>query len=174
MLFRSRETLGHALDARTTLGPLINAAQRDRVAGLVDASVARGARLVTGGTRPAGPGYFYRPTLLAELPADAPALREELFGPVMTVTPFDDDDEALARANETEYGLAAYVWTRDLRAATRLGEGLEFGLVGVNDWYPVTPEAPFGGMKQSGMGRESGAEGLLEYLDVKTRYVGLG
>jgi len=168
-----REVLGHALDAKTTLGPLINEAQRDRVARIVDASVAAGARVVTGGARADGPGYFYRPTLLVDVPADAPALREEVFGPVMAVVPFEHPDEALERANDTEYGLASFVWTRDLRTATRLSEGLEFGMVGVNDWYPVTPEAPFGGVKQSGMGRESGMEGVLEYLEVKTRYVGL-
>lgn len=168
-----REVLGHALDAKTTLGPLINEVQRDRVARIVDGSVAAGARVVTGGARAEGPGYFYRPTLLTDLPADAPALREEVFGPVMAVVPFEHPDEALERANDTEYGLASFVWTRDLRTATRLSEALEFGMVGVNDWYPVTPEAPFGGVKQSGMGRESGMEGVLEYLEVKTRYVGL-
>jgi succinate-semialdehyde dehydrogenase / glutarate-semialdehyde dehydrogenase len=169
-----REVLGHALDAKTTLGPLINGAQRDRVARMVEASVAAGARVVTGASRPDGKGYFYRPTILADVPRDAPALREELFGPVMPVVPFDTLDEALAMANDTEYGLAAYVWTRDLRAATRLSEGLDFGMVGVNDWYPVTAEAPFGGVKQSGMGRESGLEGVMEYLEAKTRYVGVG
>ena len=169
-----RELLGPALDARTTVGPLINAAQRDRVAHLVDASVAAGARVVTGGNAPARKGYFYAPTILADVPAEAPALREEIFGPVMLVVPFDTLDDALTRANDTEYGLAAYVWTRDLRAATRASEALAFGLVGVNDWYPVAAEAPFGGVKQSGMGRESGLEGVLEYVDVKTRFVGLG
>lgn len=166
------EVMGHALDAGTTVGPLINGAQRDRVERMVAATISAGARLVTGGTRPARRGYFYAPTILADVPADAPVLREEVFGPVMPVVPFDTADEALARANDTEYGLAAFVWTRDLRNATKLSEGLEFGLVGVNDWYPVTPEAPFGGVKQSGMGRESGLEGVLEYLDVKTRYLG--
>lgn len=168
-----REVLGHALDPKTTLGPLINHAQRERVARIVDDSVARGACVITGGRRAEGRGYFYLPTLLTELPDDAPALREEVFGPVMAVVPFEHPEEALERANDTEYGLAAYVWTRDLRMATQLSESLEFGLVGVNDWYPVTPEAPFGGMKQSGMGRESGMEGVLEYLEVKTRYLGL-
>lgn len=169
-----REVLGHALDPRTTLGPLINAAQRERVAHIVDASVAAGARLVTGGVRLEGAGYFYRPTLLTDAPDDAPVLCEEVFGPVMVVVPFEREEEAQAKANDTEYGLAAFVWTRDLRVATRLSEGLAFGMVGVNDWYPVTAEAPFGGVKQSGMGRESGMEGLLEYLEVKTRYIGLG
>ncbi|MFO0647388.1 MAG: NAD-dependent succinate-semialdehyde dehydrogenase [Polyangiales bacterium] len=169
-----REILGHALDAKTTLGPLINAAQRDRVARMVDGSVAMGARVVTGASIPDRKGYFYSPTILADVPRDAPALREELFGPVMPVVPFETIDEALAMANDTEYGLAAYVWTRDLRAATKLSEGLDFGMVGVNDWYPVTPEAPFGGVKQSGMGRESGFEGVMEYVEAKTRYVGLG
>ena len=95
-----------------------------------------------------------------------------LFGPVLPVVPFDTLDEALEKANATEYGLAAFVWTRDLRTAMRASEGLEFGLVGVNDWYPVTAEAPFGGMKQSGIGRESGAEGVHEYVEAKTRFFG--
>ncbi len=169
-----REVLGHSLDARTTLGPLINAAQRERVARIVEASVSAGARVVTGASQPEGRGYFYRPTLLTDVPASAPALREEVFGPVLPVVPFESLDEAIAMANDTEYGLASYVWTRDLRTATRVSEALEFGMVGVNDWYPVTPEAPFGGVKQSGMGRESGFEGVLEYVDAKTRYVGVG
>jgi acyl-CoA reductase-like NAD-dependent aldehyde dehydrogenase len=170
----AREVLGHGLEATTTVGPLISASQRDRVARLVEGSIAAGARCVVGGRAPERPGFFYEPTLLLDVPPDAPVMREEVFGPVLPIAPFTSLDEALERANDTEYGLAAFVWTRDLRLATRASEALEFGLVGVNDWYPVTPEAPFGGVKQSGMGRESGFEGVLEYVDAKTRFVGLG
>jgi acyl-CoA reductase-like NAD-dependent aldehyde dehydrogenase len=166
------EVVGHGLDPQTTVGPLINARQRDRVADLVDRSVAAGARLVCGGATPSLPGYFYEPTLLADVPDSAPVIREEIFGPVMPVVAWTDLEAVLAQANATEYGLAAYVWTNDLRTAIRCSEALEFGMIGINDWYPVTPEAPFGGMKQSGIGRESGAEGVLEYLETKTRYFG--
>ena len=166
------EVLGHGLDAATTMGPLINATQRDRVEALVQRSVAAGARLAAGGCRPLGVGYFYRPTVLTDVPPGAPVLTEEIFGPVLPIVPFDTEDEAIRLANDTEYGLASFVWTRDLRTALRVSEALEFGMVGVNDWYPVTAEAPFGGMKQSGLGRESGAEGIHEYVEAKTRYFG--
>ena len=102
----------------------------------------------------------------------APAIQEEVFGPVTPVVRFDSTDEALALANATEYGLAAYLFTDDLRTAMRVSEQLEFGMIGVNDWYPVTAEAPFGGFKQSGLGRESGREGVHEYVEAKTRYFG--
>jgi acyl-CoA reductase-like NAD-dependent aldehyde dehydrogenase len=170
----SKEILGPALDKATTVGPLINDVQRKRVARIVDESVAAGARVVCGGAVPAGAGYFYEPTILADVPATAPVLREEIFGPVLPVVPFDAVDDAVRMANDSEYGLAAYVWTRDLNVATKIAEALECGMVGVNDWYPVTPEAPFGGVKQSGLGRESGFEGVLEYVDAKARYIGLG
>jgi acyl-CoA reductase-like NAD-dependent aldehyde dehydrogenase len=164
--------VGHALDPATGVGPMINARQRDRIDDLVARSLAAGARAACGGHRPAGPGYFYPPTVLTDVPAGAPVLTEEIFGPVMPIVPFDSADEALARANDTEYGLAAFVFTRDLGTALSVSEGLQFGMVGVNDWYPVTAEAPFGGVKQSGMGRESGLEGVHEYVETKTRYFG--
>jgi succinate-semialdehyde dehydrogenase/glutarate-semialdehyde dehydrogenase len=164
--------MGHGLDPASTVGPLINATQRDRVAALVDASVSGGGRARCGGRRPEGPGFFYPPTLLDGLSPDAPALREEVFGPVLPVQTFETTDEALRRAHDTEYGLAAYVFTRDLRTAFEVSERLDFGLVGVNDWYPVTAEAPFGGTRQSGLGRESGVEGLHEYVEARTRYFG--
>ena len=167
------EVVGPAMTAGTTVGPLINAAQRDRVERLVAGSVAAGARVRCGGTRGAGKGYFYPPTVLDQVPADAPVVREELFGPVLPIQTFETTEEAIRLANDTEYGLASFVWTRDLSTAIQVSEALEFGLVGVNDWYPVTPEAPFGGMKQSGVGRESGAEGVHEYVECKTRYFGL-
>lgn len=166
------EVVGHGLDPATTVGPLINPRQRDRVEALVQGSLQAGAGLACGGARPGRPGYYYVPTVLSEVPPHAPVMTEEVFGPVMPVVPFEDPDAALAAANHTEHGLAAYVFTRDLRTAMRVSEGLEFGLVGVNDWYPVTPEAPFGGTRQSGLGRESGYEGVLEYVEPRTRYFG--
>jgi acyl-CoA reductase-like NAD-dependent aldehyde dehydrogenase len=167
-----RQVLGNGLDADTTVGPLINARQRDRVETLVSASVDQGAKVLTGGVRGDGPGYFYQPTVITDVGPEAPVHNEEIFGPVMPVIPFDDIDDAIARANATDYGLSAYVFTRDLATAFKVSEELEFGLIGINDWFPSTPEAPFGGMKQSGLGRESGSEGILEYVEPKTRYFG--
>lgn len=166
------EVVGPGLDPASTVGPLIHAGQRERVHELVRRSVAAGAVPVVGGHPLPGPGFFYAPTLLRDVPADAPILHEEVFGPVTPVTPFTTTQEALDLANATEYGLAAYLWTTDHRTAMRVSEQLEFGLVGVNDWYPVTAEAPFGGFKQSGLGRESGLEGVHEYVEAKTRYFG--
>ena len=166
------EVVGPGDDPATTVGPLINERQRRRVHAIVEASVAAGARLLVGGHPLPGPGTFYAPTLLADVPDGAPILTEEVFGPVTPVLPFDDEDDALARANATEYGLAAFLFTRDLARALRVSERLDFGMIGVGDWYPVAAEAPFGGLGLSGLGRESGAEGLLEYLEVRTRYFG--
>lgn len=166
------EVVGPGLDPQTTVGPLINARQRERVADILNRSMVMGAVPVCGGEVMRGLGYFFEPTLLRDVPADAPVVQEEIFGPVTPVMAFDTADEALALANATEYGLAAYVFTGDLRTAMRVSERLEFGMVGVNDWYPVTAEAPFGGFKQSGLGRESGREGVHEYVEVKTRYFG--
>jgi acyl-CoA reductase-like NAD-dependent aldehyde dehydrogenase len=167
-----REVVGNGLDPSTTVGPLINASQRDRVARIVESSVDAGATVVTGGSHVDGPGYFYRPTVMSGVAGDAPLATEEVFGPVLPVIPFDTTDEAIAMANSVEYGLASFVWTNDLATAFKVSDALEFGMVGVNEWYPVTPEAPFGGTKQSGMGRESGLEGLHEYVETKTRYLG--
>lgn len=166
------EVVGPGLDPASTVGPLIHAGQRERVHDIVRRSLAAGAVPVVGGHPLPGPGFFYAPTLLRDVPADAPIMREEVFGPVTPVQSFTTTEEALALANATEYGLAAFVWTRDHRTAMRVSEQLEFGLVGVNDWYPVTAEAPFGGFKQAGLGRESGSEGVHEYVEVKTRYFG--
>jgi acyl-CoA reductase-like NAD-dependent aldehyde dehydrogenase len=166
--------LGSGLDSEVQVGPLINARQRDRVAALVGDATARGVQVRAGGGRPETlpRGYFFEPTVLAGVTPDMPVFSEEIFGPVMPVIGFDDIDEALSLANRTPYGLAAYVWTNDLRAAVRLSEGLEFGMVGVNEWAPQATEAPFGGWKQSGLGHESGAEGLSEYLETKLVSVG--
>jgi acyl-CoA reductase-like NAD-dependent aldehyde dehydrogenase len=166
------QVVGNGIDPDTTVGPLINARQRDRVADLVSSSVEQGARVLTGGGRPDRPGYFYQPTVLTDVKPGVPVHEEEIFGPVMPVIPFGDIDEAIAIANATDYGLAAYVYTRDLATAFKVSEELEFGMIGINDWHPSTPEAPFGGMKQSGLGRESGLEGILEYVEPKTRYFG--
>jgi acyl-CoA reductase-like NAD-dependent aldehyde dehydrogenase len=166
------QVVGNGLDPDTTVGPLINARQRDRVVDLVSSSVHQGAKVLTGGDRLDQPGYFYQPTVLTDVKPGAPVHEEEIFGPVMPVIPFDDIEEAIATANATDYGLAAYVYTRDLGTAFKVSEELEFGMIGINDWHPSTPEAPFGGFKQSGLGRESGLEGIHEYVEPKTRYFG--
>jgi len=168
----SAQVPGHGLDPASTVGPLINRAQRDRVERMVAESVAMGARVVCGGRRLDGKGFFYAPTVLDGVPEGAPVLTDEVFGPVMPIVPFDTTEQAVAMANAPEVGLAGFVFTRDLTTASKVSRALEVGLVGINDWYPVTAEAPFGGVKQSGMGRESGVEGLHEYVDAKTRYFG--
>jgi len=165
------ERVGRGTEAGVTVGPLIDAAQRDKVAGLVADAVTRGASVVTGGSATGGAGYFYEPTVLAGVPAGSALLREEVFGPVAPVTTFSDEDEALRGANDTEYGLVAYVFTRDLGRTVRVSEALEFGMVGINQGIVSNPAAPFGGVKQSGFGREGGPEGIDEYLSIK--YVGI-
>jgi acyl-CoA reductase-like NAD-dependent aldehyde dehydrogenase len=167
-----QQVIGNPAEAATTVGPLITGAHRDRVEQMVAASVDAGAAIVSGGARADGAGYFYRPTVVSGLPAAAPLATEEVFGPVLPIQPFDSTDEAIVLANRVEHGLTSFVWTSDLKTALGVSDALEFGMVGVNDWYPVTAEAPFGGVKQSGLGRESGTEGLLEYVEAKTRYFG--
>ncbi|MCC5876840.1 MAG: NAD-dependent succinate-semialdehyde dehydrogenase [Candidatus Sumerlaeia bacterium] len=166
--------VGNGADPGVEVGPLINAKQRDRVEELVHDARDRGARIAAGGNRPGnlGKGYFFEPTLIADYPEESRISTEEIFGPVLPVASFDDVDEVIARANATPYGLAAYVFTRDLNTAIRAYEGLEFGLVSVNDWNVSTIEGPFPGWKQSGQGRECGQEGLEDYLEVKQ--VGIG
>ncbi|MFF2083240.1 NAD-dependent succinate-semialdehyde dehydrogenase [Nocardia sp. NPDC058176] len=163
--------VGPGYEADTDLGPLINERQRASVAGLVADAVAGGARVRTGGHAVAGPGFFFEPTVLDEIPADARILREEIFGPVAAITGFDTEDEAVAAANSTEYGLAAYFYTRDLDRALRVADALESGMVGVNRGVISDPAAPFGGVKQSGLGSEGGTEGIEEYL--VTKYIAL-
>jgi len=170
----TRIKVGNGLDEGVGLGPLINAKQRDRVEELVNATVSMGAEVLTGGKRPKdlNKGYFYEPTVMMNVGANSPVLTEEIFGPVMPVIPFDDMDEVLSLANATDYGLTAFVNTNDLNTALHMCEELEYGMVCVNDWLPATAEAPFGGVKQSGLGRESGTEGLYEYLEQKTIFIG--
>ncbi|MBI4897013.1 MAG: NAD-dependent succinate-semialdehyde dehydrogenase [Actinobacteria bacterium] len=153
------------------VGPLINESQRDIVEELVADATAKGARLLTGGERPEGRGHFYPPTVLTEIPAEARVLSEEIFGPVAPIAAFNTEDEAVAAANATEFGLVAYVYTRNLGRAFRTIERLQTGMVGLNRGVISNPASPFGGVKQSGFGREGGAEGIDEYLE--TKYVGM-
>jgi succinate-semialdehyde dehydrogenase/glutarate-semialdehyde dehydrogenase len=133
----------------------------------VEDAVGHGARVLVGGHARDGAGYFYDPTVLADIPDDAELLREEIFGPVAPVKAFTDEDEAIAAANNTEFGLVAYVYTRDIKRALRVVERLETGMVGLNQGIVSNPAAPFGGIKQSGFGREGGPEGIEEYLETK-------
>src|SRR5689334_10635156 len=159
--------LGKGIDPSSTLGPLINSKQVSTVTELVSDAVSRGATVAVGGVAPDGPGNFYPATVLADVPADARILKEEVFGPVAPITGFDTEEEGVAAANNTEYGLAAYVYTQDLDRALRVAEGIESGMVGINRGVISDPAAPFGGVKESGFGREGGSEGIDEYLDVK-------
>ncbi|MFC7446370.1 NAD-dependent succinate-semialdehyde dehydrogenase [Rhodococcus daqingensis] len=159
--------VGPGYEDGSDLGPLINEKQRGAVAALVADAVDAGARVRTGGHAVDGPGFFYAPTVLDEVPADARIVREEIFGPVAAITGFDTEAEAIAAANDTEYGLAAYFYTRDLDRAMRVAAALESGMVGVNRGVISDPAAPFGGVKQSGLGSEGGTEGIDEYLNTK-------
>jgi succinate-semialdehyde dehydrogenase / glutarate-semialdehyde dehydrogenase len=162
---------GRGQEAGTDVGPLINADAVETIGRLVDDAVGQGAEVVCGGTAPEGPGHFYSPTVLLGVPSEARINREEIFGPVAPITTFATDDEAIALANATEYGLASYVYTRDLARTIKVAEALEFGMVGMNTGLLSNPAAPFGGVKASGFGREGGFEGIEEYLD--TTYVAL-
>ncbi|MFD2470658.1 NAD-dependent succinate-semialdehyde dehydrogenase [Amycolatopsis silviterrae] len=160
-------TLGRGTDPGTDLGPLIDEGQRRKVAELVDDAVAAGARVRTGGVVPAGAGYFYPPTVLTDVPAGSRITREEIFGPVAAIQTFTTEAEVLRAANDTEFGLVSYLYTRDLSQALRMSEQLETGMVGLNRGYVSDASAPFGGMKQSGIGREGGNTGIDEYLEQK-------
>jgi succinate-semialdehyde dehydrogenase/glutarate-semialdehyde dehydrogenase len=159
--------LGRGTEEGVQVGPLISEEQRGKVDELVQDAVEKGAKRVVGGTRLDGAGYFYEPTVLSAIPNDARLLKEEIFGPVAPVKSFSDEQEAIRWANDTEYGLVAYVYTRDLSRAFKVMEGLEYGMVGVNRGIVSDPAAPFGGVKHSGIGREGGFEGIEEYLETK-------
>lgn len=163
--------VGRGTEDDVTVGPLIDAEAVAKVSSLVDDAVAKGARVACGGKEVGEHGYFYAPTVLTDVPADALMVREEIFGPVAAIGTFGTEEEAVERANDTEYGLAAYVFTRDLARVVRLGEALDYGMVGVNTGIVSNPAAPFGGVKASGFGREGGFEGIGEYLE--TTYVGI-
>jgi succinate-semialdehyde dehydrogenase/glutarate-semialdehyde dehydrogenase len=163
--------VGRGTDDGVQVGPLVTETARDGVASLVTDAAEGGAKVLTGGDQVDGPGWFYAPTVLTDVAPDARLLQEEIFGPVAPVTTFSTDDEALAMANGTEYGLIAYMFTQNLNRALRIAEALETGMVGLNAGVISNPAAPFGGVKASGFGREGGAEGIEEYLEVK--YVGI-
>jgi succinate-semialdehyde dehydrogenase/glutarate-semialdehyde dehydrogenase len=167
----SEYKLGNGLDESSTLGPLISAKQIATVEDLVSDAVAKGATVAVGGVAPEGPGFFFPATVLDGVPAEARIFKEEVFGPVAPIIGFDTEEEGIAAANDTEYGLAAYIYTQGLDRALRVAEAIEAGMVGVNRGVISDPAAPFGGVKQSGFGREGGTEGIEEYLD--TKYIAL-
>ncbi len=159
--------VGRGTEPGVQVGPLVEAKAREKVIELVDDARERGAKPLVGGEPLGGAGYFYAPTVLGDVPSDARVLREEIFGPVAPITTFMTDDEAIRDANDTSYGLVSYAYTRDLDRAFRVIEGLESGMVGLNRGLVSNPAGPFGGVKQSGFGREGGHEGINEYLEVK-------
>jgi succinate-semialdehyde dehydrogenase/glutarate-semialdehyde dehydrogenase len=164
--------VGRGTEPDVDVGPLIDSTQRGKVAELVEDATQRGAQLALGGSALPGSGYFFEPTVLTGVPDDARVLAEEIFGPVAPIATFSSEEQALEAANRTEYGLVAYVYTRDLSRALRVCEGIETGMVGLNQGIVSNPAAPFGGVKQSGFGREGGFEGISEYLE--TKYVAVG
>jgi succinate-semialdehyde dehydrogenase / glutarate-semialdehyde dehydrogenase len=159
--------VGRGTEDGVEVGPLIDDKQREKVSELVQDAIAHGAQAVVGGQSRDGAGYFYDPTVLTAVPDDAKLLKEEIFGPVAPVKGFASEEEAVAAANDTEFGLVAYVFTGSLKRALRVVEGLETGMVGLNQGMVSNPAAPFGGIKQSGFGREGGPEGIEEYLETK-------
>ena len=159
--------VGDGAVSGTEVGPLVEEKALNKVQELVDDAVSKGAKVVCGGSRPEGSGYFYSPTVLADVGPDAALMNEEIFGPVAPVIPFDTEDEVVRWANDTPWGLASFVFTQDLDRAFRVGEDLESGMVGLNTGIVSNPAAPFGGIKASGLGREGGRVGLDEFLEIK-------
>ncbi|WP_377191448.1 NAD-dependent succinate-semialdehyde dehydrogenase [Ruegeria meonggei] len=161
--------VGDGTDPSVDVGPLVNADTRNKVAGFVADAVAKGARIECGGTTPDGPGFFYPPTVLSNVPESAECVNDEIFGPVAAIQTFTNQEDVLRRANATEYGLVAYVFSDDFKRALQVCERLEYGMVGLNRGLVSDPAAPFGGVKQSGLGREGGHEGMLEFME--TQYI---
>ena len=159
--------VGPGLDEGVDVGPLVNASTRDKVENLVDQAVSLGATVLTGGKRLDRPGYFYEPTVMLDIPEQAEILHTEIFGPVATLLPFDDVDEVVAKANDTIFGLAAYVFGKDIGNALSVAKRIEAGVMGINRGFISDPAAPFGGFKQSGIGREGSQEGMHEFLETK-------
>jgi succinate-semialdehyde dehydrogenase / glutarate-semialdehyde dehydrogenase len=165
-------TVGRGTDDGVQVGPLVNAKGRDKVSAMVRDAVDRGATVVVGADPMEGPGWFYRPTVLTGVPLEARLSREEIFGPVAAITVFDDEDAAVAAANDTEFGLVSYLFTENITRALRVSERLEAGMIGLNTGLVSNPAAPFGGVKESGLGREGGRVGIEEFLE--TKYVAIG
>jgi succinate-semialdehyde dehydrogenase/glutarate-semialdehyde dehydrogenase len=163
--------VGRGTEDGVQVGPLIDGKQQAKVAELVDDAVSKGAKVLVGGDRPNGKGYFYNPTVLSDIASGTDLLREEIFGPVAPVASFATDDEAIAAANDSEFGLVAYVFTRDIKRAFRVTEALDVGMLGLNRGLVSNAAAPFGGVKESGFGKEGGREGIEEYST--TKYVAL-
>jgi len=161
--------MGNGLDPDVAVGPLVNADTRDKVKGFVEDAVAKGAELRLGGTLPEGKGFYYPPTVLTSVPETADCVHDEIFGPVAAIQTFDDTDDVIRRANDTEYGLVAYVFSGDFKRGLQVSERLDYGMVGLNRGLVSDPAAPFGGTKQSGLGREGGHEGMLEFME--TQYI---
>ncbi len=159
--------MGPGTDPATHCGPMITRKAADKINRLVAEAVAKGARVVTGGFLPDGPGFFYPPTVVQDVPADAAMAHEEIFGPVAAVYRFETEEQAIEAANDTEYGLAAYIFSGDLARAVRVGRGVESGMIGINRGLMSDPAAPFGGVKQSGIGREGGVTGVLDFMEAK-------
>ncbi|MDN5808258.1 MAG: NAD-dependent succinate-semialdehyde dehydrogenase [Brevibacterium sp.] len=163
--------VGNGLDEGTEMGPLVDQDSLDKVSGLVDEAVAKGAKVLTGGKKIEGKGFFYTPTVLTDVPDDSEIRTTEIFGPVAPIVTFDTDDEGIALANETEFGLVGYMYSENVERALSLADRMEVGMVGLNTGLVSNPAAPFGGVKMSGLGREGGSTGIEEYLEVK--YVAL-
>jgi succinate-semialdehyde dehydrogenase/glutarate-semialdehyde dehydrogenase len=160
-------TVGIGYDKATQCGPVINKTALDRIAGLVDDATARGAKVLTGGKPLDQDGYYFPPTVLKDVAADANITAAEIFGPIAAITTFETEEEAIRVANDTEFGLISYVYTRDLSRGLRVSERMESGMVGLNRGLVSDPAAPFGGTKQSGLGREGAHHGILEFCETK-------